>query len=385
VTHLPPATAGAAGEAWDAVVIGAGPSGSVAACALARAGRRVMLVERSSMERGKVCGCCLSPGGVEALRRVGMEGALRGAASVTHCTVRAAGAAMRMPTAAYRVIGRGTLDARLAGLAAAAGVEVRVRSSAWVGADGRVHVRQPGDGTGDAPVMVTARAVVVADGLGGTSLVERPEFAWRVNRRSRMGVGAVLAAPPVEVPEGEVVMLCAREGYLGLVRLPTGEVDAAAAVDPGAVRAAGGPAALCARIVEGCGGDPSALGSGAWRGTPLLTRSRTAVQAGHVFVLGDAAGYVEPFTGEGMAWAMEGAVLAAGIVDDWLAGRASASSWATAHRTSLQRHHRRCGVVAGLARRAWLVRAGVGLAGRWPAVGRWAASSLGPAAEGACA
>ena len=41
-----------------------------------------------------------------------------------------------------------------------------------------------------------------------------------------------------------------------------------------------------------------------WRGTPPLTRRQPRVAADRVFVLGDAAGYVEPFTGEGIAWAL---------------------------------------------------------------------------------
>ena len=51
---------------WDAVVIGAGPAGSVAASLLARTGRRTLLVERATFPRTKVCGGCLAPAGVEA-------------------------------------------------------------------------------------------------------------------------------------------------------------------------------------------------------------------------------------------------------------------------------------------------------------------------------
>ena len=51
----------AADRHWDGVVIGAGPAGSAAAIWLARAGRRVLLVDRATMPREKVCGCCLSP------------------------------------------------------------------------------------------------------------------------------------------------------------------------------------------------------------------------------------------------------------------------------------------------------------------------------------
>ena len=52
-----------------------------------------------------------------------------------------------------------------------------------------------------------------------------------------------------------------------------------------------------------------------WRGTPALTRRRVQVAEHRLFAVGDTTGYVEPFTGEGMAWALRSAVSLAGIVD----------------------------------------------------------------------
>ena len=51
--------AGAVDQLWDVVVVGAGPTGSLAARQLARAGADVLLVDRLSFPRWKVCGCCL--------------------------------------------------------------------------------------------------------------------------------------------------------------------------------------------------------------------------------------------------------------------------------------------------------------------------------------
>ena len=47
-----------------------------------------------------------------------------------------------------------------------------------------------------------------------------------------------------------------------------------------------------------------ALAGAEWRGTPLLTRRESRLAANRLFLLGDAAGYAEPFTGEGMTWAV---------------------------------------------------------------------------------
>ena len=51
-----------------------------------------------------------------------------------------------------------------------------------------------------------------------------------------------------------------------------------------------------------------------WRGTQKLSRSINEVAHHRIFVVGDAAGYVEPFTGEGMAWAIAGGIAIADCV-----------------------------------------------------------------------
>lgn len=59
-------------ETWDAVVVGAGPAGSVTARELARRGRRVLLVDKATFPRAKVCGCCLNRASLAALDAVGL-------------------------------------------------------------------------------------------------------------------------------------------------------------------------------------------------------------------------------------------------------------------------------------------------------------------------
>ena len=46
-------------KSWDVIVIGAGVAGGLAAFDCARRGLRVLLVEKRSFPRWKVCGCCL--------------------------------------------------------------------------------------------------------------------------------------------------------------------------------------------------------------------------------------------------------------------------------------------------------------------------------------
>lgn len=88
------------------------------------------------------------------------------------------------------------------------------------------------------------------------------------------------------------------------------------------MRADGGLGRAAARLVREAGWPaPELFAELSWRGTPALTRRRTRISEERVFVLGDAAGYVEPFTGEGMAWALASgaavAPLAARAVGEW--------------------------------------------------------------------
>jgi flavin-dependent dehydrogenase len=96
------------------------------------------------------------------------------------------------------------------------------------------------------------------------------------------------------------------------------------------------------------------------------------------FRLGDAAGYVEPFTGEGMAWALAAAEavvpLARQAADDWRPGLARA--WERRLARRLAGPQRRCRWVAWLLRSPLLTGWAVGLLARWPGLARpWVPSA----------
>jgi 2-polyprenyl-6-methoxyphenol hydroxylase-like FAD-dependent oxidoreductase len=107
-------------------------------------------------------------------------------------------------------------------------------------------------------------------------------------------------------------MATGRGGYVGLVRVEDGRLDMAAAFDPVFVKSVGGLGAAAETILREVGWPaPPALAEEPWKGTPALTRRARRLAGHRCFVVGDAAGYVEPFTGEGMAWAVMSAAAVA--------------------------------------------------------------------------
>ena len=106
-----------------------------------------------------------------------------------------------------------------------------------------------------------------------------------------------------------------------------------------------------------------------WKGTPPLTRRVSSLGEERLFLVGDAAGYVEPFTGEGMTWALIAARTVAPLAvtaarrAPWDASHET--NWSTAHR-ALQRRMRSCGRTTRLLRRPLATRLAVRILAVFP-------------------
>lgn len=339
-------------DAYDAVVVGAGPAGTVCSFGLARRGLRVLVLEKESFPRWKVCGACLGASGVRALERIGLGAALEGAGAraVPGVVLLWGGSRRGVGLGGMRAVSRGAMDLALAGAAAEAGAEMRFGVRCEAHADGRVVLRAGGESrTVRGGVVVQAGGLRAARGAGA----EVRAGAWiGLGVSSSGGAGAGACGD-------ELVMAVAEGGYVGRIVTEDRRANWAAAVDPELVRACGSPGAAVARLLDG-----NALGIGAprrgWVGTPALTR-RVPVVDGRLVRVGDAAGYVEPITGEGMSWGIIGAESLVPIAADAIRGRGCLGAWARSHTRLMRARRMRCGLVARGLRSPVAMRAAMGV------------------------
>jgi flavin-dependent dehydrogenase len=316
------------GERLDVAIVGGGPAGAVLAARLATAGVEVTVFERSPSWHWRAGGVFASPAAVAALARAGLEpGTL---AQVTHpipaMRVEApGGTAFRLTygteTGGPLAVGfdRSRLDPMLLERAAAAGAEVRTgwMVSATDPGAGRLEVRD----TSGRALVVRASVVVGADGphsvvaLGAG--VARP-----VRLDPRVGLTYHLADADGDACR-DARMRVLRHGYVGIAPVPGGRVNVGIVLGrswrPALMR--DGARTVADAIVAAI--PPTDEDPAAWRAGPPLDAvagawplgHRVTRRAGHGWLLvGDAAGFLDPFTGEGLHRALVSAELAAAAI-----------------------------------------------------------------------
>ncbi|MFO1066012.1 MAG: FAD-dependent monooxygenase [Pirellulales bacterium] len=356
---------------WDVIVIGAGPAGGMSALRAARAGHSVLLVEAKRFPRDKVCGGCLNARAWQVLEQHRLSDTLLSAGAVTldrlrlSCGARAAH--WRMPS--MFAVSRSLLDQTILDAAVAAGAVFSGSTQAKVIAvdneQAQVQLRSKSHGE----AAVRARIIVAADGLNHSSLSELDWPAGRIDPDSRIGIGASLVADATSYPAGELTMAVGRGGYVGITRVEENLLRIAAAVSPKLIRSCGSPAATVKHLLEfNRLPVPAALMSGDFHGTLPMTRTNPQLAGTRLFLLGDATGYVEPFTGEGMSWALAGAVELSPIlstaVHEW--HTELIDQWQQIWTRRVRGHRRTCGSLAWLLRRPRLAAAAlVGTGAPW--------------------
>ena len=358
------------GSRWDVIVVGAGPAGSMAAIVSAGQGLRTLLVDRSTFPRDKVCGGCLNGAALAELSSVGLGDlpARLNGAPLTRFHLGAMGAEARVVLPVGVWISRIQFDAALVREAMAAGAAFlpgTLATDAGLGRDGRrVNLRHK-----DKTVLAEARWIVAADGLAGGYSGSLAELNVHQSGETYIGLAADTVMD-AEYDTGIIHMACHAAGYAGLVCHEDGRLHIAAAISARWLKTCRTPGAAVARILEANDWPvPEALASIRFHGTPRLRTSRRPVAAARVFLVGDAAGYVEPFTGEGIAWALQGGHAAALRLPAAIAGSEygkETSDWNRTYRELIGSRQRWCRLTTDLLRRPAWTRMGVRLLGVAP-------------------
>lgn len=339
-------------ELADVAVVGAGPAGAATALRLLqlRPDARVLLLDAAAFPRDKVCGDGVAPHVLALLDALGVPDLAPLGPPVWGLRVRSPGgrvvdARCDRPS---RVIPRAVFDAALVDAAVARGAVLRMHRVR------RVVVRP------DRVVLdgeIAARVVVGAD--GAHSAVRRALGAPAAPPAATALAVRGYAATCVD-PEALVIAFarCRPPAYAWSFPLPGGGANLGYGVF-GSGRP-GGKRELLERLAEELPGQ--VLDPGTVRGhhLPLSTGPRFQPD-GRVLLVGDAAGLVNPVTGEGIFYGVASGALAARAA---LSGEHAGARYRAALRRCLARHHRHVGALARAVPHARFVDAAVVAAGR---------------------
>lgn len=291
-------------EVADVAIVGGGPAGSTCAAFCASAGLRVVLIEREKFPREKVCGDCINPACLSVLQRLGLTNEIH---SWPHAIVNAVdfitiggrkvradfpGAGTKMLT-----IKRGVFDDRLLNRARELGTQVQEESTVVA-----LHHTHDRDWKIDiVRDTFLVRVLVGADGRNSTvarlcNLLPRPE-------RERIALQAHVPLP--RDFGNRIVLQFLPEGYSGQAPVNDHELNLCLVGTPPTIASLRGWAEKEFTL-------PS---NQSWRTITPLTRAPIAsAHNDNLFFIGDAARVVEPFTGEGIYYALRSGELAANAI-----------------------------------------------------------------------
>ena len=289
-------------ETFDVAIVGGGPAGSSCATFCALGGLRVLLLEREKFPREKVCGDCLNPSSWTILRRLGIADRARQLPHAILNTVEfiAIGGQkvivdLASDEESLRAIKRSLFDALLMSRARDLGAQIHeettVTALTAVANSAGWQIETTPDAT------FAARTLAGADGRNSTvarlcNLLPRPA-------RERVALQA-----HIPLPAGfgsRVVLQFLREGYSGQAPVNDDELNLCLVSKPSNISALRRWAEQCFCLRQ----DHS------WHTITPLTRVALLPAHDKLFMVGDAARVVEPFTGEGIYYALRSGELAA--------------------------------------------------------------------------
>jgi geranylgeranyl reductase family protein len=323
-------------ERHDVLVIGGGPAGSAAGFWLAKAGHDVCVLERKAFPRDKTCGDGLTPRAVHQIREMGLEPAIA-ARHHRHDGLRAEahGITLELPWPEHPVfpsygyvVRRRDLDQMVAEQAAAAGAAVRASNEALrpLTRDGLVTGALVKDKASGETREIHARYVVVADGSlsrFGRALGTARNKAYPQGVAIRGYFESPRSADPwiescLDVHDRDGRSL---PGYGWIFPLGDGTIN----VGIGLLSTYKGYRDIntthlmnewSATAPERWGIDPDAMLAPPTGGRLPMAGSVNPKAGPNWLIVGDAAGSINPFNGEGIDYAYETARMAADLIDE---------------------------------------------------------------------
>jgi len=285
---------------FDVAIVGSGPAGASCAAFCARAGLRTLLLEREKFPREKVCGDCLNPSCWPVLERLQIAQRVRALphgklSRVDFVPISGRTVSVPLPHGAEIAVKRSLFDELLLVGARSLGALVQEATT--------VSALSPPDRASESwritagAISFEARVIVAADGRNST--VARLMGLLPRSEKERIGLQTHW---PLPAGFGErVVLQFLPAGYSGQAPIGNAELNLCLVAKPGGI------AALKTWAEKRFGIPPAHT----WRTITPLRRAPLLPARTGLFFVGDAARVVEPFTGEGIYYALRSGELAA--------------------------------------------------------------------------
>jgi geranylgeranyl reductase family protein len=312
----------------DIVIAGAGPAGAFAAAILARAGLKVRLFDRSRFPRHKLCGDTLNPGALSVLRRhLAVDSLIANSDSIRGMLLTGPGGARVRGEYGHGIAGRSitrkVFDEWLLKEALAAGAQLEEGVSIRDVAISNGRINGVIAGVNGQSRTHHAKIVIAADGRRSTIAAARG-LSRTPRRPRRWAIGAYFTNVGGMTSLGE--MHVRRGHYIGVAPVPGGLTNACLVVPhaTGDSPIANPDAALHAvlnsdpqlktRFEHANPVEPAVMLG------PMAVDTTAAGQPG-LLLAGDAAGFIDPMTGDGLRFAFVGAEIAAALAKEVLEGK----------------------------------------------------------------